>query len=299
MSSRTQQPFAAWAKGTIFALTAVGTVMVVPTAVDAQQGARDALSFEFYRDNIEPLFVRPRGGYAAGGTACINCHTWQATTPLKLQPLQMVNGRAEWSEELSRRNFEVVSRLVVPGNPDASRLLQKPLDEDAGGASRHTGGVFWDSKDDPEWQLMAEWVRAAEPQGPPPAEPALDFEFFRSCVQPIFVTPIEGAVECTQCHSGGGNAAFARYTPGDTPAEASFSDQQTRQNFAILNELIEPGYPEYSRFLHHPLHPDAGGDFMHNGGRRWMSKSDPEWQALAAWIRGEARGSSCPAPLQF
>jgi hypothetical protein len=273
-------------------MLAVGTATAVPTAARAQEG----LSFEFYRENIEPLFVRPRGGFADGGTACINCHTWQATTPLKLQPLQMVSGRAEWPEELSRRNFEVVSRLVVPGDPDASRLLRKPLEEDAGGASRHTGGVFWDSKDDPEWQLMAEWVRAAQPQAPPPASPALDFAFFESCVQPIFVKPIEGAVECTQCHSGGGNAGFARYTPGQEPY---FTEDQSRANFAVLSELIEPGYPELSRFLHHPLHPDGGGDFMHNGGRRWMSKSDLEWQALAAWIRGESRGSTCPPALQF
>jgi hypothetical protein len=246
--------------------------------------------------NIEPLFTRPRGGFAAGGTACINCHTWQATTPLKLQPLQMVNGRAQWTEELSRRNFEVVSRLVVPGDPDASRLLRKPLEESAGGASRHTGGVFWDSKEDPEWQLMAEWVRAAPRQGAPPAQQTVDREFFGACVQPMFLNPIPGAVECTQCHAGGGDTGFARYTAGQQP---HFTAEQTQQNFNVLGGLIEPGYPEYSRLLHHPLHPNAGGDFMHNGGRRWTSKSDAEWQAIAAWIRGEARGSTCPPALQF
>jgi mono/diheme cytochrome c family protein len=280
------------ANATALLLLAVGTAVAVPTAVAAQGG----LDFEFYRENIEPVFTRPRGGYDAGGTACINCHTWQATTPLKLQPLQLVDGRAQWPEALSRRNFEVVSRLVVPGDPDASRLLRKPLRASAGGASRHTGGGFWESKDDPEWQLMAEWVRAAPRQAAAPAPPALDFQYFSSCVQPIFLNPIPGAVECTQCHAGGGNTGFARYTAGQEPF---FTDAQTRSNFEALSGLIEPGYPEYSRFLHHPLHPDAGGDFMHNGGRRWTSKSDAEWVALAAWIRGEARGSTCDAALQF
>jgi hypothetical protein len=43
----------------------------------------------------------------------------------------------------------------------------------------------------------------------------------------------------------------------------------------------------------HPLHPDAGGSYMHNGGRRWMSQDDPEWQMLAEWVRGERSGDMC------
>jgi hypothetical protein len=63
--------------------------------------------------------------------------------------------------------------------------------------------------------------------------------------------------------------------------------------------FIDAGHPENSRFLHKPLHPDVGGDLMHNGGRRWMSRDDPEWRALAAWVRGDATGSACPAALRF
>ena len=33
--------------------------------------------------------------------------------------------------------------------------------------------------------------------------------------------------------------------------------------------------------------PEAGGDNYHSGGRRWFSQDDPEWQMLAAWVRGE------------
>ncbi len=36
-----------------------------------------------------------------------------------------------------------------------------------------------------------------------------------------------------------------------------------------------------------PLAPDAGWDNMHSWGRRWFSQDDPEWQKLAAWVRGE------------
>jgi hypothetical protein len=35
-----------------------------------------------------------------------------------------------------------------------------PLAEDAGGDPFHTGGKFWKSKDDPEWQILAQWVNS-------------------------------------------------------------------------------------------------------------------------------------------
>jgi hypothetical protein len=38
--------------------------------------------------------------------------------------------------------------------------------------------------------------------------------------------------------------------------------------------------------LIHPLAAAAGGDRFHAGGKHWKSKSDPEWQTLAAWVRG-------------
>ena len=71
------------------------------------------------------------------------------------------------------------------------------------------------------------------------------------------------------------------------------------QAFNDLVYLIDPGRPDSSRFLHKPLHPDAGGDLMHNGGRRWFSKDDPERVALEDWVNGNASGSQCPPALQF
>ena len=38
---------------------------------------------------------------------------------------------------------------------------------------------------------------------------------------------------------------------------------------------------------------EAGGDHFHAGGKHWKTKSDPEWQILAGWVRGEkATGTS-------
>ena len=36
----------------------------------------------------------------------------------------------------------------------------------------------------------------------------------------------------------------------------------------------------------HPLARGAGGDPFHGGGKHWESQTDPEWQTLAAWVKG-------------
>ena len=43
----------------------------------------------------------------------------------------------------------------------------------------------------------------------------------------------------------------------------------------VLMRLIEPGEPTRSRFLMRPLRYEAGGDYTHNGPRRWSSMDDP------------------------
>jgi YVTN family beta-propeller protein len=253
--------------------------------------ATPKLDFAAFRERIEPILLRPRGGFVARDASCAACHAHQTTTPLELQTPTVADGRAYWTEAQSRLNYAAVARLVDPNDVANSRLLEAPLSPEAGGRG-HSGGVFWTSQEDAEWRTIAEWVRAAAGAPSPPAPPALDFAFFRGCVQPIFVNPRPGMVACTQCHS----AEFARPIP---EGQQTWSEQDSRRAFTALMRYIDPGHPEYSRFLHKPLHPDAGGDLMHNGGRRWQSKDDAEWRAIAAWIRGDATGSSCPPALRF
>lgn len=261
--------------------------LVFPAGAMARQG----LDFDFYRDNVEPIFIRSRGDFLPpdpGEPACVMCHTWQANTPLNLEPLEEdENGGVYWTETQSRLNFEVVSRLVAPGDPENSRLLRKPLSGAAGGTPSHTGGKFWASREDPEWQVIAEWVRPAT--GPTPFAPEVDYEFFRTCVQPIFVNAVPGSLPCTECHSEGA-AAFVQGIP---EGRSFWNEEESRRNFQIVTRLIAPGYPTQSRLLMHPLHPDGGGDYAHNGVRRWMSQDDPEWRMLAEWVRGERTGTGC------
>ena len=97
--------------------------------------------------------------------------------------------------------------------------------------------------------------------------PAVDFTFFRSCVQKVFITPREGHIACTNCHAGG-IIGFAPPTPDGKP----WNDEQAKRAFQSISRLIIPGNPEQSRFMLKPLHPDGGGTYTHNGPRRWQSR---------------------------
>ncbi|MCG8414314.1 MAG: hypothetical protein MI746_08860 [Pseudomonadales bacterium] len=266
-----------------------GTVAQIDNGSATRDTAK-GLDYEFYRDSIEPIFLRHRGGFVGSDTSCVACHTTQANAPLGLQPLTEENGNVFWTEAQSRQNFENVAMLVNPSNPESSRLLLAPLAPAAGG-ERHSGGIFWDTNQHAEYRVVAEWIATGNSSATADPIVDVDFEFFRSCVQPIFVNPIDNAMPCIECHSG----EFA--VP--PPENSYWTEEQSRQAFEDLLYLIDPGRPDSSRFLHKPLHPNAGGDLMHNGGRRWFSADDPERMALADWVRGDATGDQCPPALQY
>jgi hypothetical protein len=57
-----------------------------------------------------------------------------------------------------RKNFDILSALVVPGDPANSRLLLQPLAPEAGGNTFHSGGRQFASKNDPDRKILAQWV---------------------------------------------------------------------------------------------------------------------------------------------
>jgi hypothetical protein len=119
----------------------------------APLAAAQSLDFEAYKTRIEPIFLKKRPTHAR----CVACHV-DATTPFKLQPL--ATGAKAWTEEQSRKNFEMVLHLVTAGDPQSSHLLMHPLAPDAGGDQFHGGGRQFASKDDPDWKIIADWVSA-------------------------------------------------------------------------------------------------------------------------------------------
>lgn len=131
-------------------------VLVFPSSIDAQQPASTpaVLDFEFFRTRVQPVFLKKREGLAR----CYVCHS--QGTPLVLQ--QLSPGRDFWDEEQSRKNFEAIRRVVVPGNPQSSMLLMMPLAPEGGSKLFHPGGRHWASQNDPEWRLIADWIRGAK-----------------------------------------------------------------------------------------------------------------------------------------
>jgi YVTN family beta-propeller protein len=111
------------------------------------------LDYEFYKARIQPLFLEKRQDHAR----CVTCHAGSAT--LRLQPL--LPGADAWNEEQTRQNFAAAAAMVVPGSPGASKLLRHPLARAAGGDVFHGGGQHWQSKDDPDWQVLSAWVNGA------------------------------------------------------------------------------------------------------------------------------------------
>ena len=125
-------------------------MLAVSSSVTAQTSpAAATLDFEFFKARVQPVFVAERAGHAR----CISCHG--SGTPLRLQPI--ADGRTSWTDEESRKNFDAVRKMVVPGS-EKSRLLLHPLAESAGGDFYHNGGKHFSSQSDPEWLTIKAWV---------------------------------------------------------------------------------------------------------------------------------------------
>jgi hypothetical protein len=113
--------------------------------------------------------------------------------------------------------------------------------------------------------------------------PKLDYEYFKSRVEPVFLTKRPDHARCYVCHVESNNAfRLERLAPG----ARDWTEEQSRRNFEVVSILVNPGDPDTSRLLLHPLGPEGGGDVFHSGGRQFASKRDPAWRTLAAWVNG-------------
>ena len=124
-------------------------LVLASVSVASAQTPAPALDFDFFKTRVQPIFLAERPGHAR----CIACHG--SGTPMRLQPL--ATGRTTWTDEESRKNFDAVRRMVVPGSAK-SRLLMHPLAESAGGDFYHNGGKHWSSQNDAEWLTIKSWV---------------------------------------------------------------------------------------------------------------------------------------------
>jgi YVTN family beta-propeller protein len=126
--------------------------------------------------------------------------------------------------------------------------------------------------------LPASWT----PSHPYPSATAavtLDYETYKRVVEPIFFTERAGHARCVACHATV-NSAFRLQPLSEGRA---WTDEQSHMNFECVKRLVNSSNPEKSRLLLHPLAHEAGGDEFHSGGRQFLSKSDPDWKAMASW----------------
>jgi hypothetical protein len=118
----------------------------------ASSAGAQTLDYAQFKSSVEPIFMKKRAGH----TRCVVCHSDRSSNAFKLEKL--ASGAKTWSEEQSRKNFETVSRLVVPGKPGSSLLLLHPLAPEAGGSAYHSGGRQFENRDDPDWKVIARWI---------------------------------------------------------------------------------------------------------------------------------------------
>jgi hypothetical protein len=114
---------------------------------------------------------------------------------------------------------------------------------------------------------------------------SLDYQYFKTKVQPIFLAKRTGHARCISCHVVPTGAVFQlqKLSPGET----TWNEEESRKNFAAVTQVVAlPGNAK-SPLLMHPLEEEAGGDFFHNGGKHFKSQNDPEWKTLKSWIMGQ------------
>lgn len=258
-------------------LSAPPAVLVVP-------GSK-APDYEVFKTRVQPVFAKMRAGQAR----CILCHT--SGTAFRLAA--MSPGATTWNEDQSRRNYASTLRLVVPGDPDSSRLLVHTLAPEAGGDPFHGGGRKFLSKNDPDWQAWAAWVKTgSEPPDTVHAAQVLDFETYRTKVEPVFLNPREGGgaegggVPCVSCHTT--VITRLRLAPLNEGSK-TWTEAQSRHNFEIVARLVTPGQPLKSRLIQKPLSTSEGGSPEHPGGKYWKTKDDPEVKALAEFVNSRRR----------
>lgn len=115
------------------------------------------------------------------------------------------------------------------------------------------------------------------------AEVPLDYDFYKNRVQPIFLNKRDGHARCFVCHADANNAFRLQKLSGKS---TTWTDEESRKNFAVVSALVTRGNPDKSRLLMYPLAPEAGGSIYHSGGRQFSSKDAPEWKTMAAWVNG-------------
>jgi hypothetical protein len=111
---------------------------------------------------------------------------------------------------------------------------------------------------------------------------SLDYQYFKTKVQPLLAEKRPGHARCITCHSRSTAFRVEPLPKGRT----AYTEEETRKNFEAASKMVLPGVPLKSRLLTMPLTHEAGGTEFHPGGKHWESQNDTEWKTLQQWVNG-------------
>ena len=126
----------------------------------------------------------------------------------------------------------------------------------------------------------------------PQTSSTLDYEYFKTKVQPLLLEKRPGHARCSTCHGRSTAFRLAELPKGRT----AYTEEETRKNFEAASRMVLPGVPLKSRLLTMPLAHEAGGTEFHPGGKHWDSQNDPEWKILSDWVKNAATSGRSPGP---
>lgn len=131
----------------------------------------------------------------------------------------------------------------------------------------------------------------------------LDEAYFRCRVQPVL------ARSCSQLACHGDSRRFFRVFArnrlrsggAESERDVPMRDEEVRANFDAARAMIDEGDVELSLFFTKPLDARAGGAFhrgaeIFGGGNVFLSRDEPDYMTLRAWVRGAREDRSCIEP---
>ena len=203
-------------------------------------------AFKDFTQNVEPVLTR--------SCAFSTCHSSQ-------QSDFFLTCQGNGSDDASKFNF-LEAQSFVGNPPETSLLLLKPL-APAGGGLTHTGGVFFQNKNDDTWKKLSSW--AAEAGATQAVATLSDGEkFFDDYVMPIF---LKRGCALEACHSAGAANDF-KLRAG---TQGFFSRFALAYNYNVARkEFLVADVPDVrqSRIVKKPITSMAEGGFglVHRGG---------------------------------
>lgn len=260
----------------------------------------EPLDFSYFVARVQPILERERGGK----TRCMDCHAVSAN--LSRNHLVRPLPTGQYTESAVWSNYASILSLVDFKDPEQSYILRKPLAVDAGGTRVHTGGKYWTSKTNPEYQTILAWIDGARLTAPTasdrrqlsriapdPTTGLPSLKEFDAQVEPILDKKysIAQGQSCMSCHSQVRESGKFHLIPGD--GQGHDSQAKLYANYLSCVEFLKLREVSKSPLLLEPLNPQSAGfSENHPGGVLWLDRRDPAYRAIAAWAE-----SATSAPI--